>query len=252
MKKLVIKRRKVGIDKGRTWACLFAVLVLIASGVAYRAVGVSLGAFFAKQVDRAITFSVFPANIGQWVGSELSIPSTTREYMEKNFADDYLSRRYTNSTTGVWSDMYAVYCSSRPAGILGHRPRVCYPAVGWIHDSTEESLITTALGRRVPCLIHRFHKQSSWNEIVVLSFYLLNGKVTINEQDFSGLLEKRPNIEGNPARYVANIQIRSVLENSVRQAATDMVEMVMDFLPDADGQVRAAEMYGSQQQELVQ
>jgi len=230
---------------------VFAILVLIASGVAYRVVGVSLGAFFAEQVSRASNFSVFPINIGEWEGSELPIPSTTREYMEKNFADDYLSRRYINLKTGVWSDMYVVYCSSRPAGILGHRPRVCYPAVGWIHDSTEESLITTTLGRRVPCLIHRFHKQSSWNEIVVLSFYLLNGRVTTNEQEFSGPLGRRPNIEGNPARYVANVQISSVLENSVRQAGADMIEMVMNFLPDADGHVRAAEIYGNQQ-ELVQ
>ena len=80
---------------------------------------------------------------------------------------------------------------------------------------------------------------------------MLNGRVTTNEQEFSGLLGRRPNIEGDPARYVANVQIRSMLENSVKQAAADMIETVMDFLPDADGQVRAAEIY-SNQQELEQ
>ena len=81
----------------------------------------------------------------------------------------------------------------------------------------------------------------------MLSFYLLNGKVTTNEQAFSGLMDKRPNVEGNPARYVAHVQISSVLENSIRQAAEDMIERIRDFLPDVNGQVRAVEIYGDQQ-----
>jgi hypothetical protein len=162
--------------------------------------------------------------------------------MEKNFADDFLSRRYINAATHTWADVYVVYCSSRPGGILGHQPRICYPANGWIHDSTEPSLFTSRTGRQVRCLIHRFHKPApAYEQIVVLNFYILNGQITTEEKDFSGPLGRRPNIAGDPARYVTQVQISSVLENSIREAAKDMTDLILDFLPDANSKIRASE-----------
>jgi len=187
-----------------------------------------------------IPLSAFPPQIGSWSGRDLPIRTTTREYMEKNFADDYLSRRYINSVTKTWADVYVVYCSSRPGGILGHRPRVCYVGYGWIHDGTEPSQFISRAGRQVPCLIHRFHKPAPMNnQIVVLNFYILNGQLTADENDFYGPLGRRPNIAGDPARYVAQVQISSVLENSIRTAAKDMTDLILDFLPDMNGRVRA-------------
>ena len=243
---MVYRHKRVQRNSGR-WAWVLAALVLIVSGIAYQVMAARMRSFFAAAGKQLAPFSAMPMNIGDWVGTELSIPLTTREYMERNFADDYVSRRYVNSRPGTWADVYVVYCSSRPGGILGHRPGVCYPNSGWAADSTEESEITTGLGRRVPCLIHRFHKPSSLQETVVLNFYVVNGTVTTSERGFSGLLDKRPNIEGNPARYVAQVQISSIVENSIRQAAADMTDTIMDFLPDANGQVRAAEVYGPKQ-----
>jgi hypothetical protein len=179
--------------------------------------------------------------INNWVGTDLSIRSTTREYMEKNFADDFLSRRYINSTN-AWVDVYVVYCSSRPGGIVGHQPRICYPAGGWIHDGTEPSRFISRAGRQIHCLIHRFHKPApTYEQTIVASFYILNGQITSDESDFSGPLGRRPNIAGDPARYVAQVQISSVLENSIRAAAADMTDVILDFLPDKNGMVAAAQ-----------
>jgi len=69
----------------------------------------------------------------------------------------------------------------------------------------------------------------------------LNGRITADEKDFSGLLDRRPNIAGDPARYVAQVQISSVMENSIRAAAKDMTDLILDFLPDKNGVVRAAQ-----------
>jgi hypothetical protein len=74
--------------------------------------------------------------------------------------------------------------------------------------------------------------------VVVLSFYVLNGRVTADEGDFSGLFGRRPNIGRDPGRYVAQIQVSSVVENSARIAAREMVDLVLDFLPDENGDVR--------------
>jgi len=73
-----------------------------------------------------------------------------------------------------------------------------------------------------------------------LNFYILNGQITTDENDFSGPFGRRPNIAGDPARYVAQVQISSVLENSIRTAAKDMTDLILDFFPDENGEVRTA------------
>jgi hypothetical protein len=221
---------------------VFAIIMIILSGIGYRVLASHLKLVVANPVNLPVPLSSFPVQIGDWVGKDLPIPNTTKEYMEKNFADDFFSRRYINTATKAWADVYVVYCSSRPGGMLGHQPRVCYPGHGWIHDSTEPSQFTSRAGRQIPCLIHLFHKPApAYDQTVVLNFYILNGQITTDEDSFSGLFGRRPNIAGNPARYVAQVQISSVLENSIRAAAKDMTGLILDFFPDENGKVRAAE-----------
>jgi hypothetical protein len=74
-----------------------------------------------------------------------------------------------------------------------------------------------------------------------LNFYVLNGQITADQNDFSGLLGRRPNIAGDPARYVVQVQISSVLESSIRTIAENMTDLVLDHLPDENGKVRAVE-----------
>jgi len=223
------------------WVWMLAVLLLVSSGIAYRVLASRLEIVLNTPIDLPIPLRDFPTKIGNWQGTELTISATTKEYMERHFADDFLSRRYISAGINAWADVYIVYCSSRPGGILGHRPRVCYTGGGWIHDSTEESQFISNSGQQVPCLVHRFHKPApAYEQKVVLNFYVLNGQITTEEDDFSSLFGRRPNIEGNPARYVAQVQISSILENSIRSAAKDMTDMILDFFPDKNGKVRAA------------
>lgn len=218
---------------------ILALFLLISAGVSYRA----LESFtFETVINLPIPLNTFPVSIGNWIGIDLSIPSITREYMKKNFADDYISRRYINSKTQAWADVYIVYCASRPGGMLGHQPQVCYPGNGWIHNSTEKSQFLTREGREIPCLIHRFHKPApSYDETVILNFYIVNGQLATNQGGFSGLWGRRFNLTKNPARYVAQVQISSALENSIRSAAKDMAELILDLLPDKNGKVSASE-----------
>ena len=233
--------RRIRTGRISTWFLwILAILLLISSGVTYRLLASHLELLFDTPISLPVPLSNFPTQIGNWVGRDLAIHNSTKEYMEKYFADDFLSRRYVNAVTGPWADVYIVYCSSRPGGILGHRPRVCYPGGGWIHDSTESSQFTSRAGRQVPCLVHRFHKPApTHGQIVVLNFYVLNGQIIADENYFSGPFGRRPNIAGDPARYVAQVQISSVLENSIRTAAKEMTELILDFFPDENGEVRS-------------
>jgi len=88
-------------------------------------------------------------------------------------------------------------------------------------------------------------------QTVVLNFYILNGQITADENDFSGPLGRRPNIAGDPARYVAQVQISSVLENFVRTMAKDVTDLVLDYLPDQNGKVRVVE-YGNVKDSVLQ
>lgn len=226
-----------------TWfAWILAVLLLLFFGITYR---VLASMMVNTVISLPVPLSDFPKSIDNWKGTEQSIPTTTREYMEKNFADDYLSRRYVNNDSQDWADVYVVYCASRPGGMLGHEPRVCYPGNGWVHDTTDLSSFTTKQGRKVDCLIHRFHKPApEYVEIIILNFYIVNGHLSTNQRGFSGFYGRKFNLARNPARYVAQVQISSTMENSIRMAAKDMTELILDFLPDENGSVSAFEKYG--------
>lgn len=216
-----------------------AVLSLIVAGSVYRDRSARLDRL--PPVSLPVPLESLPLEMGEWEGQPLEIEATTRQYMEAHFADDYVSRRYVKSAEGMWADLYVVYCSTRLAGLTGHQPRVCYPGNGWIWDETVESEIVSDSGRRIPCLVHRFHKPlPDYREVVVLNFYVLNGQITLDEREFSDLWGRRLNLQGDYARYVAQIQVSSTHEGSIRSALSSMVDTILTFLPDRDGNVQAA------------
>ncbi len=218
---------------------ILTAVLLVSAGMTYRILASGIEHTLSRTIKLPVPMSAFPLQIGNWSGEDLSIPNTTKEYMEKNFADDYFSRQYVNSVTSARVNVYVVYCSSRPGGILGHRPRKCYPGFGWTHDGTETEQFTSRAGKEIPYLIHRFHK--STNQAVVLNFYVLNGKLTADEKDFSGLFGPRLNFAGDLAKYVAQVQISSEVEESVRVMAQDVVDLILDYLPDQSGIVLAVD-----------
>jgi hypothetical protein len=218
-----------------------AVLLLVVAGVVYRVMASGFQQIVRTPMKLPVPLSAIPLQEKGWTGADIPIETVTREYMQSNFADDYISRRYVNAAQRLLADVYVVYCSSHPSGIIGHKPQVCYPGNGWSWDETVPSQIVSRSGRRIECLIHQFHKQApTYQQVYVLNFYVLNGQITLRERDFSGFFDRLPNIAGNPARYVAQVQISSLSEQAARVAASDLVDTILAFLPDEQGQVRAA------------
>ena len=232
-------RKPIRCCSGKTqmWLVwILSILLLISAGIAYRVPARQIRRLGQEPIPLPVPLSEFPLKLGDWVGQEVDVRSTTKEYMTDNFADDFFSRQYSSPAKG-WVGVYVVYCSSRPGGILGHRPGVCYPANGWQHEGTEKIQLTSAKGRKIDCLLHRFYKPPpEYDRIIVLSFYVVSGRVTASERDFSGPLGRRPNIARDPTRYVAQVQISSTVQRSAEAALEDMADEIIEFLPAAGGE----------------
>ena len=221
-------------------ACFLTATILVLGGWLYRRYQPLWQGTGLAVIQLPVPLAEFPMDLAGWQGQDVPLPTTTEAYMRTNFADDFFSRRYINHEKNAWADAYVVYCSSRPAGILGHRPRICYRGSGWNHSGTESSEVITAEGREVPCLIHRFYRSApDFREAVVISFYVASGDLVVDEEEFMRTLGRRPNTEGDYTRYVAQVQISSARENHVRAAAIDIIDTIMDFLPDKTGRVQA-------------
>jgi len=217
---------------------IFAFILIAASGLAYRLLAFHFKYLSETPLVLPVPLSHFPTEIGTWTGKDVPIPQNIQRVADN---DDFINRLYINNFNNEWVNVYIAY-TAQPRTMLGHSPQVCYVGGGWVHDSTESAEIESKANRKIPCLIHSFHRPYPENDrITVLNFYIVNGQLTTDESVFSGLGWRTPNIAGNPARYVAQVQISSVLENSIRRAASDMAELIRDFFPDENGKVKAAE-----------
>ncbi len=206
-----------------------SLVLLILFGTAYRILASRLKVVVETAIELPVPLRNFPIEVGGWIGKDVPIPANIQRVAGN---DDFLNRLYINKPNNEWANVYVAY-TARPRSMLGHRPQVCYVGGGWVHDSTERTEVIADSGREIPCLVHYFHMPGPVNEErVVLNFYIVNGQLTNDESSFSAVGWRTPNIAGNAARYVAQVQISSVLENSVRSAAEDMTELILDFFPE--------------------
>ena len=220
-----------------SFAWILGFLLLLCGGITYRIVASRLKLVVGTPIILPMPLDTLPRQVEHWVSEDVPIPANIQRVAGN---DAFVNRLYTNKVSKQWANVYLAY-TAHPRTMLGHRPQVCYVAAGWVHDRTEQSTVISDKSREIPCLIHYFHRYApDREETAVLSFYIVNGQLTCDESVFSGVGWRTPNISGDPAHYVAQVQISSALENSARAAAERIAEPVLDLLPDQNGRVRAA------------
>ncbi len=211
-----------------------SVVILAASAAVFHVYSAQMDRGLSVPVKLPVPLSDFPMQFGDWQGQKIELSEAVQEVAGN---DDYISRYYRNQATYKSASLYVAF-SGRPRYMKGHKPTVCYPAAGWNHEGTEKRKLITRSGKTIPCMIHRFHKIKPLDqEVVVLNFYLVNGKLTTDDRSFDGLAFRRPNIQGDPAQYVAQIQISSTNENSVLEAGRDWADEILRYFPDEEGRV---------------
>jgi hypothetical protein len=219
-------------------ACILALAMMGICGFAYKTAANHLKKSVIPPIVLPLPLKSFPMTVGGWSGKDVPWNETV---VQATGNDDFCNRFYVISDTDRWVNFYIGY-SGHPRTMLGHRPDLCYVGAGWIHGSTVRSDFISRSGLRIPCLIHRFYTpEPKREELVVLNFYVVNGKPFNDENVFSGVAWRTPNINGNMARYVAQIQINSVIESAALAFAGDSADIILSFLPDERGKVRAAQ-----------
>lgn len=201
------------------------IFLLSISGISYHFLSVYLKKMTSVPIKLEKELNFVPLEISGWQGKDVPI---SLEILKVAQNDDYINRQYSKPDEGLYCNLYISF-SSRPRTMLGHRPRVCYKGAGWIHDETLKISLKTLSGRGFPVLLHKFHKE--YDEIFVVNYYILNGKISTSEGGFTGLAFRAPNIDGQIARYVAQVQLAGRYESSVTTAAQDFTDTIMEFFP---------------------
>lgn len=227
-------------SRWRAWGALTAAVLLVVFGLGYRALADWLEAETSAIIKLPRPLATLDLRLGAWQGTESPLSEGILRIAGN---DDYVSRDYQNLETGQGVYLYVAY-TGRPRTMLRHRPTVCYPNAGWLHATTEALSLLGAGGVTAPALLHTFIKSSGTEErrIKVLNYYVLNGRATINDKSFWGLQWRTPNLSRDASRYVAQVQV-ATLVRTTPQAAEDAVQAfaraslpaLLDLLPAASG-----------------
>lgn len=212
-------------------AVVAALCILGASGVAYRVLWQKMKSSLAVPIKLPTPLKSIPHTIGDWQGEDVKLSETVLEIAGN---DDFLSRVYTqpDNRSGVY--IYVAF-SGRPRYMRGHQPLVCYPNAGYQTENSRQTQVITTGSLPIPCMVHRFKRVYPHSDnVVVLNYYIVNGKLALDEKSFSGLGFRSPNLQGDLARYVAQIQISSQSETTVLKAAAELSDTLLRFFPAID------------------
>lgn len=219
------------LNKGNIILVL-AILITVGSGFIYRDFESKYSKNSLDKIVLPVPLVNFARQIGDWEGQDIELSETVQKIAGN---DDFVNRLYHNKVQNKSVGFYVAY-AGQPRNMLGHRPQNCYVGAGWILEETIETEFKSASGVVIPCLIHSFKKPlPDASRVMVLNYYVLNGVPTNKEAEFNSLSFRMPNIAGEIAHYVAQVQINATVKSNILEFATLTADEVLSYLPDKDG-----------------
>ncbi|NLH17777.1 MAG: EpsI family protein, partial [Phycisphaerae bacterium] len=204
---------------------------LVGSGLVYRHYAEKWHRLLAVPVKLPRPLAEFPMQVGDWQGQDVEMSEAVKKIAGN---DDYISRQYVNSRTGQSVYLYVAF-SGRPRNMRGHRPQVCYKGAGWNNTESVPVTVELADGRQMEAMMHRFNRIVPSKQMVsVLNYYVVNGQVTLTEEVFTGLGFRTPNLKGNLARYVTQVQISGEQESGILAGAREICGLLESHFPRGD------------------
>lgn len=197
-------------------ACGLAAVVLIAGGGGHRWLNHELNSSDPVRLERPL--SSVPLEIGPWKGSEIEM---NERVITVAGCDDYICRRYVDEMTQREVGVYVAY-AARPARMLGHRPEVCYPSHGWTPGEVRKESVRLDDGTALDYLMRTVSRADQPRErLVVLNYYILEGRCVTDWQDFWGPRYRLPNLSRDPNFYVAQVQITATVPMGLSPAGVE-------------------------------
>ena len=211
-----------------------AAALIVAGGVAYRAIFARLN----KSADRVVfprgTLELLPKQWGPWLGEDRPVEDRIFEAAD---IDDCVQRIYSQPGGQNRVALY-VAAGVRARDLVPHRPEVCYTTHGWTMQRTDDVQVPRENKRPIDARLLYF-KPSGLSEehLVVLNYYFIDGD---SYPDVAKLREKASGFKAD-LRYMAQIQItRSYSGSDGAKDATDVVtqfaaltaEHIRDVLED--------------------
>lgn len=210
------------------WAAVLCAVALVGSGLVYRHYAEKWNRLLAVPVKLPRPLAEFPMQVGDWQGQDVEMSEATKKIAGN---DDYISRQYVNSQTGQAVYLYVAF-SGRPRNMRGHRPQVCYKGAGWNNTESVPVTVELADGRQMEAMMHRFNRVvPSKQAVAVLNYYIVNGEIELYQDTFSRLSWRMPNLRGDLAHYVAQVQISGEQDSTIRGAAKDLCGPLFGFFP---------------------
>jgi EpsI family protein len=214
------------------WAAIVCAAALVGSGLVYRHFADRWNRMLAQPVKLPRPLAEFPMQVGPWQGRDVEMSEAVKKIAGN---DDYISRAYVNPRTGQAVNLYVAF-SGRPRNMRGHRPQVCYKGAGWNNTESVPVAVDLADGRRMEAMMHRFDRVTpSRQTVAVLNYYVVNGQMTLTEEAFTGLGFRTPNLSGDLARYVAQVQISAEQDSAILAAARELCGPLGRFFPRGAG-----------------
>ena len=154
-------------------AAIVAGVLMIASGIGYRAMARHLSGPAGGERLPADALSKLPMIIGEWAGIETPL---RQDVVLATDSDSHVSRTYSRGVgnQSVWA--YISY-GVRVRDMAPHRPEVCYSGAGWLIEQSSDEQIALADGSQLPCRIFHFARGGLSNQkMIVLNYYIVDGQ----------------------------------------------------------------------------
>jgi len=196
-------------------ALIAAGILMLAFGLAYRALAVRLGLSVTTSPIVPEVLQRLPMQIGSWTGQDVPLDEAI---VRKTGTDGHINRRYSRHIGVEYVGLYIAYGVTARA-LAPHRPEVCYVRAGWTLVDRQSVELPSEDGAKLPCSVFHF-SQGGLNakKIVVLNYFIVDGRHCGD----ASLLQSRAWRGSDTVAYVAQVQISST-ENLPKDSATEIV-----------------------------
>jgi EpsI family protein len=179
------------------------------------------------------TFASFPLQVGNWVGTNVSIP---RDALEVLGPGDFLARDYQDSHGEDPSvGLFLAYFPSQRAGDTFHSPKDCLPGAGWSPLRSGRARISL-LGYESP-MINRYLVGKGTRRGLVLYWYSVHGRILASEYEAKLYLIKDSLLLHRSDGSMIRVTTELRQNESPAIAQRRLVSLLSDLLPRVEAYI---------------